>query len=122
MKKKQNPFVATILKKLEPHGPITARAMFGGYGIYYDKVIFASIFMDRLYFRVDDYNQDDYARYDSVPFVYEGAGKIITLPYRSLPDEILDDPDLLSEWIHKAIEASLRHRKKKKKKVRLDDF
>ena len=76
MKKKPNPYLTKILEKLEPHGPITARAMFGGYGIYYDKVIFASIFMDQLYLRVDDYNRDDYARYKSLPFIYEGAENV----------------------------------------------
>ena len=111
--KKTNPFVETILKKLKPHGPITARAMFGGYGIYYGDVIFALIAENRLYFRADDLNRKDYESYDSEPFTYQGMGKPVVMPYMSLPDEILENPKKLPSWINKAMDTSLRHKKKK---------
>ena len=31
---KQSQYLIYIMDKLQPHGPIRARAMFGGYGIY----------------------------------------------------------------------------------------
>lgn len=118
MKKKPNPVVQTVLEQLQPHGPITARAMFGGYGIYYEKVMFAAIFMDRLYFRVDHYNKEEYLQYKSQPFIYESAGKRIMLPYFSLPDEIAQNPELLELWIHKSYEAAVRYKIKKNKKTK----
>ncbi len=111
--KKTNPFVETLLKKLKPHGPITARAMFGGYGIYYGDVIFALIAENRLYFRADDLNRKDYEAYDSQPFVYQGMRKPVTMPYMNLPDEILENSKELPRWINKAVDSSLRNKKKK---------
>lgn len=98
---------------LVPHGPITARAMFGGYGIYFDRTIFASIVEDKLYFRVDDGNRADYDRYGSQPFIYEGSRKPVEMPYLTLPDAILKDPAELKNWIDKACQASIRHKLKK---------
>ncbi len=115
-KNKENPFLEKVMKFLMPHGPISSRAMFGGYGIYYGDVIIGSIFQNTLYLRADDNNRQDYAEYACKPFVYEGLSKAITLPYMSLPDAILHDPALLKEWILKAYEASLRYKARKSKK------
>lgn len=104
-----------VMNFLSPHGPITARAMFGGYGIYYDRVIFASIVEDRLFFRVDEINRADFEAFDAEPFVYEGSGKQVTMPYLTLPEAILHDPTQLKRWIEKARQASLNHKLKKKK-------
>jgi TfoX/Sxy family transcriptional regulator of competence genes len=49
----------TVLSLLKPHGPITGRAMFGGYGFYYDKVIFGILVRQTLYFRVGETNEKD---------------------------------------------------------------
>jgi DNA transformation protein and related proteins len=109
--KKQNSFVTYILEKLTPHGPIKARAMFGGYGIYYHDVMFASIVEDRLYFRVDAFNREDFTPYGSEPFIYRGMKKPLTLPYLNLPEDILENPQELPLWIQKARQAALRSKK-----------
>ena len=107
-------YLESVMRYLEPCGPITARAMFGGFGIYYEGVIFASIVEDELYFRVDASNRADYEPYGSRPFVYEGSGKPVTMPYLTLPQEILQDREQLKQWIQKAYRASLQHKWKKK--------
>lgn len=107
-------FFKYILTKLEPHGPITGRAMFGGYGIYWNKTIFACIVEGKLYFRVGENNRKDYEKADSQPFVYDGKTKPVVMPYMSLPDDILDDPKRLPKWIEKAREASQLAKSKKK--------
>jgi DNA transformation protein len=103
-----------ILSKLKPHGPITARAMFGGYGIYYGKIIFASLVEGKLYFRVDEMNEKDYQPYNSKPFIFEGGKRPAVMPYLTLPEEILENPRQLPQWIEKARQASLRYRRRKK--------
>lgn len=117
---KKNVYLEDVMKHLSPHGNIISRAMFGGYGIYLDGVIFASIVQDKLYFRVDEVNRADYEPFGSLPFIYEGMGKPVEMPYLTLPDEILMDPKRLRMWIQKAYESSLRHKMKKgrKKKTR----
>jgi DNA transformation protein and related proteins len=95
--------------------PITSRAMFGGYGLYYQGYMFACIVDNVLYFRVDEMNKKDFVPFQSVPFSYAyKSGKVITLPYLSLPEEILDDQQKCTQWILKAFEAAKRGKKTKK--------
>jgi DNA transformation protein and related proteins len=108
--------IESILRKLTPHGPITARAMFGGYGIYFDKLIFAVLVEDKLYFRVDETNEKDFEQYRSKPLVFEGKNRPVVMSYFTLPEKVLNDPSLLPLWIKKAKDTSLRSRSKKKKK------
>lgn len=64
---------------LSPHGAITARAMFGGYGIYQDHTIIGIIANDTLYFKVDQILIEQYKAYESEPFTYRGKTKPIQL-------------------------------------------
>jgi DNA transformation protein len=114
--KKQNSFLSYVLELVSPHGPIRARAMFGGYGIYWDKVIFAIIAYDQLYFRIDEITRAEYESYGSELFVYEGKTKTVTMPYATLPIDILENPKELPEWIKRAYQVSLRHKKNPTKK------
>jgi hypothetical protein len=52
--KADDPFPARITSLLMPLGPVRARSMFGGCGIFLDDLMFALIAWDRLYFKVDD--------------------------------------------------------------------
>ncbi|WP_376741715.1 TfoX/Sxy family protein [Ensifer sesbaniae] len=56
------------------------------------------------------------ARFDAVgatAFGYAGAGKIVTVPsYCTVPDEILDDPELLRDWASAAVRAAQGARRK----------
>ena len=108
-----------VLSLLTPHGPITARAMFGGYGIYYDKTIFATLVGEKLYFRVDEKNVKDYELYASEPFVVDGRKGPAIMPYLTLPDVVLHDAKQLPLWIKKAKDTSLRGQSKKSKVLNL---
>lgn len=93
---------------------ITSRSMFGGYGYYKDGLIFAIIADGELYFKVDDGNRADYEQAGSHPFVYEmGNHKSTTMSYWLLPEDVMEDKDKLRQWIDKAVEASIRSKKKK---------
>ncbi len=97
-----------ILERLIPHGPIRARAMFGGYGIYWEKTIFATLVYGKLYFRVDASNKKDFEAYKSEPLVFEGKNRPAVMPYMMLPEKILNDPKQLPMWIKKAKATSLK--------------
>jgi DNA transformation protein len=111
-------FLAKVMEKLTPHGRITSRAMFGGYGIYDKGVMFACIVENELYFSVDDENRPDFEKYKAQPFVYEGGKKPIVMPYLTLPKEIFNNPKLLKSYIERAYEVSLRRQLKKKKRIK----
>jgi len=92
---------------------ISSRAMFGGYGIYKDGVIFAIIADEQLYFKVDESNRKDYEQYGSHPFVYsQGKTKSTTMSYWELPADIQEDRHEIVEWVQKSYDVSLRQKKK----------
>ncbi len=95
---------------------ITSRAMFGGWGIYKDGVIFGLIADDQLYFKVDDQNKPQYEEHGSSPFVYEQGGHPkTTMSYWLVPADILEDKNALSKWVEEACQASIRSKTQKKK-------
>lgn len=97
------------------HG-ITSRPMFSGWGIYRNGVIFAIIADGVLYFKMDEQNKDDFVEYNSKPFTFTMPnGKTTTLSYWELPEVIGEDKIELEQWIIKAVEASMRAKKPKKK-------
>jgi DNA transformation protein len=106
-----NNYVEYILDLLSPFGSITSRAMFGGYGIYKDKIIIGIIIDDELYFKVDKTNKEQYKSLNSVPFTYEAKGKSIAMSYWKVPIEIMEDEEQLSEWTEQSFLISL-HKKK----------
>lgn len=100
-----------IIEILAPHGEITARSMFGGYGIYKNGVIFALIAYDELYFKVDESNKSQYKKFDSEPFTYEAKGKKNTMSYWKVPIEILEDEEQIGVWLNQSYGISLKKKK-----------
>ncbi len=95
---------------------VTAKAMFGGYGLYQDGVVFGIIADDELYFKVDDGSRAEYEKRGSRPFTYETKDrKKVAMSYWEVPAEVLEDRSLLSEWLHASVAVSRRMNKSKKK-------
>lgn len=101
-----------VLGLLLPFGPVTARAMFGGYGLYLDGVMFGLIAYDTLYFKVDNGNRDDYVEAGAGPFTYEGRHRPVEMSYYRIPEPVADDPAVLAEWAKRAHQAAKRSRAK----------
>ena len=55
-------YLEFVMEKLAPLGDITSRAMFGGYGIFHQGLMFALISEDTLYFKVNDSNREMYQK------------------------------------------------------------
>ncbi len=104
-------YLEYIMEILAPHGEITARSMFGGYGIYKNGVIFALIAYDELYFKVDESNKSQYKKFDSEPFTYEAKGKKSTMSYWKVPIEILENEEEIGVWLDQSYEISLKKKK-----------
>jgi DNA transformation protein and related proteins len=104
-------FVATVLDLLSPWGGVTARRMFGGYGIYRQGLMFALVADDVLYLKVDAQNRPAYEAAGVEPFTYDGKNKTVTLPYWEAPSDLFDDPDAMIDWAKGAFAAALRARK-----------
>ena len=102
-----------ILEMLEPMGAVTARAMFGGAGLYLDGTIFGLIADEVVYFKVDAGNREDYEAVGSGPFV-PFADKPYPMSYWEVPAEVMEDAEVLRAWTLKAWEAGRRTGAKKK--------
>ena len=89
---------------------VQARAMFGGWGIYKDGIIFAIIVDDVLYFKVDESNQSQYHSRGSRPFTYQSRGKPISISYWEVLADVIDDREAIMRWAEEAFRIS---RKKK---------
>ena len=90
--------------------------MFGGAGIYRDGVMFALVAGDSVFLKCDDDTRKKFREAGSRSFVYEKDGKPVEMSYWSLPDEALDDPDILTVWAERAYQAALRAKKPKRRR------
>ena len=121
--KADDPLPSRVTRLLQPLGPVRARAMFGGCGIFLDDLMFALIARDRLYFKVDGETKPRFADAGGEAFVYRGKHKPVEMSYWSLPGDGLSgpggDPGELIDWAELALGAGRRARKKQPRKNRL---
>jgi DNA transformation protein and related proteins len=101
-------FVAFVVESLRPLGPVSARRMFGGHGVFLDGVMFGLIADDQLYLKVDGENRAAYEAEDLPPFTFAGKGRLVETSYRAAPSEGFDDPEVLCDWAREAYAAALR--------------
>jgi DNA transformation protein len=101
-------FRTFILEQLGRSVPdIRARNMFGGVGIYGRGFFFALMDDDTLYFKVDESNRPDFEARGMGPFQpYGEDGE--TMGYYRVPEDLLEDPELLGQWAEKAISVARR--------------
>ncbi len=83
---------------------ITTRRMFGGYGIYRYGKIFAGIMKEELHLKApNDALRQELEATGSTQFTYtfKNTGKTTTMPYWALPNEIIDNREILKKWCEK---------------------
>ena len=105
-----------IVDALSPLRGVSARAMFGGYGVYRSGLMFAIIVEDVLYFKVTDLNRKDFEDAGAQPFEYQAKGKRISLSYWAAPAEVLDDEETLITWAGTACRAARESKDAKAKR------
>lgn len=103
-----DPWVTHVLDLMRPWAPVTARTMFGGYGLKREGVNFALVADDMLYLKVDAQTQAQFAACGSAPFVYESKGRSVALSYWRAPEECLESPTAMQVWCEWAWQAALR--------------
>jgi len=86
---------------------LSARAMFGGFGLYLDGVIVGIIYQGELYLKVDQSLKSKYETLDSKQFIYQSAGKKVALPYMAVPADILEDKERLLDSLQESLQVSL---------------
>lgn len=108
-------FVNFLLEQLNPIGPVRARGMFGGHGIYLQDLMFGLVADETLYFKVDDGNRSFFEQLELPPFTYEKNGKQFAMSYYMAPPDALEDSEQLCRIAQQAVAAAIRQRKPSKK-------
>ena len=80
--------------------------------------MFGLVALDVLYFRTDDRNRGDFEARGMRPFNYRHKNNKgpVEMPYSEIPDDVLDDLDILAEWAQKAFVAASAAKRKKRKR------
>jgi DNA transformation protein and related proteins len=107
-------FIEHLLELMRPDGRATARAMFGGHGLYLDGLIVAIVVADVLYLKTDDETRPMYVQRALEPFCYTTReGKAHAMSYHRAPDEAVEGPAAMHAWLRPALGAALRSAQKK---------
>jgi DNA transformation protein len=90
---------------------VTSRKMFGGIGVFSDKVMFALVYDGVLYFKSTPEMAKTYTE-NTIQFE-PPFRRPIKMPYWSVPENILEDKKLLIEWAGNALEHAKVTKKQK---------
>ncbi|HEV2755971.1 MAG TPA: TfoX/Sxy family protein [Actinomycetota bacterium] len=92
-------FVAFVLDQLADLG-VTARAMFGGHGLYLGERFFGIVYEDRLFLKTDEATRGWYEERGMQAF--RPTAKQHLKSYYEVPPDALDDPEQLLELADEA--------------------
>ena len=100
-------YLEYVLDQITIEGDISARSMFGGYGVFMDNKMFGIVSDDVLYLKADNQNRQDYERAGMHPFrPYKDQSRIMS--YYEVPADILESVTELEPWVEKALGAARR--------------
>lgn len=108
-------FVDYLHEVFERFGAITARKMFGGYGLYHDGLMFGLVSNDMLYLKADAENAGYFEEQGLGRFEYSRDGKTRSMAYYLAPAELMEDRELAALWARRSYGAALRGASAKKK-------
>jgi DNA transformation protein len=110
-------YLTFVKDLLGDFGPVTARRMFSGAGLYESGVMFGLVIDDVLYLKADEAFAKKFVAEDMKPFSYTAAGKCVSTSYWRVPERLLEDPDDMRSWAEQALRvARTRAAKPRRKK------
>lgn len=92
-----------VIDQLKSIGPVDARAMFGGYGLYHLGIFFGIIHKGRLYFKTDAMTREAYIAAGMGPF--QPNDKQTLKNYFEVPLDVLEDQERLTAFAEKAVKC-----------------
>ena len=107
-------FVALAIELLEPVGPVEARRMFGGHGVYARGVMFGLLDDDELFLKTDEVSRPRFVEAGCRQWVYVGKNaRMENTSYFRPPDAAHEDPEAMAPWARLALDSALRLREAK---------
>ena len=115
----RNEFVDYAVELMAGWATVSARKMFGGYGLYREGLMFALIADDELYFKTDAGNVAQFERAGSHPFTYVSTTRTVQMSYWSAPEASMESAAEMRDWCVSAYAAAMRaHAGKTRKAVK----
>jgi len=109
-------FAGRAVDSLTPLGPVVARRMFGGHGIFLDDAMLALTFQETLWLKSDPENRAMFEEGGARPFIYTRQGKPVELSFLSVPEDVMADRDRLIDWAGAALKAARRARARRRRR------
>ncbi|MGI9334968.1 MAG: TfoX/Sxy family protein [Gammaproteobacteria bacterium] len=109
-------YIDHLHEVFERFGPIQARRMFAGHGLFHDGLMFALVADDCLYLKADAEIAHRFEAAGLKQFEYEKADRMVKMSYYLAPDDLFDDVDEAAIWARHSFEAALRSQPKPKHK------
>jgi DNA transformation protein len=108
-------FVAYVVDLMQSIGPVRAKRMFGGHGIFIDDLMIALVADSSLYLKVDADSEAEFKARGLEAFTYNKKGKPVSMSYYQAPEEALEDSEDMNTWGNKAYSAAWRAASAKRK-------
>lgn len=93
-------FKEFVIEQLSELEGLAARRMFGGWGLYADKIFFGIISGGRLYFKTNEMSRGEHIKRNMMPF--RVSEQQILKNYYEVPIDITEDASLLVVWARTA--------------------
>lgn len=93
-----------VLDQLGNLRGVSARVMFGGYGLYREGVFFGIIPKGWLYLKTDDRTRSHYVAHGMKPFLPNAKQTLKS--YYEVPVDVIEDSEQLTDWASKAIRSN----------------
>ena len=113
---RRHEFLVLVLDQMAALGAISARAMFGGHGLYCNGLFIAIVTGDKLYFKADAKSQPRFETRGLPRFQYQARGKTVQLLYYEAPPEVYEDTQAMLDWGQLALAAAVRARQPARRK------
>jgi DNA transformation protein and related proteins len=114
--KEEKGFASYVTEMMQTMGPVIAKRMFGGHGIFLEGLMFGLIADHVLYLKADKETQKDFNAKGLEAFEYYKKDKAYKMSYYQAPEETLEDSEEMKRWANKAYDAAIRASLKKQKK------
>jgi DNA transformation protein len=101
---KDDSFKDFVLDQLADVHDVVARKMFGGFGLYSDGNFFGIISDGVLYFKTDETTKGKYI--DAGMNCFRPSEEQVLKNYYQVPDNVLEDREILAQWASEAISLS----------------
>ena len=102
-------FADWVREHLAGLGPIEIKPMFGAASVYAEGLIFALLDDGVIWMKADDENQPALEAEGARQISYTSKdGRVMLMPYWSLPDSAVDDADEAVAWARRSLDAARR--------------